>query len=127
MPRDPLDRLPVGLVLVDGWGGPVGRDDNAQGLFAEGPLPAVPWLYRLLAVGMAQRAVLDAKGELVPQQEPLPPHLAVILTRSAMVDAKIRQMIRRARVVQTPTRRHRRTQRLTRYRAQPLAELRASA
>ena len=114
MPRDPLDRLPVGIILADGWGGPVGRDDNDAGVYAPGPQPAIAWIYRLVVTSIAQG-------------EPLPPHLAVILTRAAQQDRRIRQMIRRARIGQIETRRHRRTQRLTRYRAHPLAELRASA
>ena len=106
-----LDHLPAGTPIA-GWGGTAAHDHNGLGLLDIGPQPAVPWLYRLLAVGMAQRAVLGADGALVPQQEPLPPHLAVILTRAALVDAKIRQMLRRARVGQVVSRPQRRRARL---------------
>lgn len=82
-PYRSADFLPAGTV-IDGWGGTAARDHNHLGLFTEGPQPArSPWV-RLLGVQTSD-------------ETPLPPTVAQVLTRAALIRmTRTRTTIRQA-------------------------------
>jgi hypothetical protein len=75
--------------MDNGWGGTIGPDDNLQGLYQHGPLPAANPLQRMI---QSSKAATD----------PLPPHLAsLVLTRQAKLERRLARMLARARVSPT--------------------------
>lgn len=79
------DRLPTGTP-IDGWGGTAAPDHGPDGLYLYGPAAPTNPLARLI---QSSKAVND----------PLPVHLAaLVLTRQAQVESRLRQMLTRARI-----------------------------
>lgn len=84
MARHPLDRLPAGTSLPEGWGGTAQHDHLDNGLYAEGPQPALSPLVRLIQSSAAQG-------------DPLPPALAnAALSRDAQRSKRFRSFLVRS-------------------------------